>query len=129
MGRDNDRAIDGVTHDHHHFCRYDFLWLGVEFLIDFVVRAREQEIATLHVLGYTTREIARMFLQESLVLNIAGLLCGLPLGYALGWLMCESMGDGPLSDSICDQWELDPDYHRCRDRIHTIGPSPFKKID
>ncbi|MAT16567.1 MAG: hypothetical protein CMJ46_15005 [Planctomyces sp.] len=53
---------------------------------------REQEIATLHVLGYTTREIARMFLQESLILNLVGLLVGLPLGIGLGWLMCVSMG-------------------------------------
>ncbi|QDU81666.1 outer membrane-specific lipoprotein transporter subunit LolC [Polystyrenella longa] len=53
---------------------------------------REQEIATLHVLGYTTREIASMFLQESLVLNVIGLLVGLPLGIGLGWLLCESMG-------------------------------------
>ena len=53
---------------------------------------REQEIATLHVLGYTTREIARMFLHESLILNVGGLIVGLPLGIALGWLLCVSIG-------------------------------------
>ncbi len=44
---------------------------------------RQQEIATLRVLGYTPREIGVIFLRESLCVNFTGTLLGLPLGYLL----------------------------------------------
>ena len=44
---------------------------------------RQTEIATLRVLGYTSREVGVLFLRESLCLNLLGSLFGLPLGYVL----------------------------------------------
>ncbi len=42
---------------------------------------RQQEIATLRVLGYTPSEVGAIFLRESLCVNIPGILLGLPVGY------------------------------------------------
>jgi putative ABC transport system permease protein len=44
---------------------------------------RQREVATLRVLGYAPRQIGGLFLRESLVINTAGTLLGLPLGYVL----------------------------------------------
>ncbi len=43
---------------------------------------RRQEIATFRVLGYFPRQIAGIFLRESLIVNTLGVLFGLPLGYS-----------------------------------------------
>lgn len=48
---------------------------------------RQREIATYRVLGYQAREIGRMFLRENLLINLTGLLLGLPLG----WYMLKGM--------------------------------------
>ena len=50
---------------------------------------RRREVATMRVLGYTETYIGAMFLRESLAINGAGTLLGLPLGYALTWLVAE----------------------------------------
>jgi putative ABC transport system permease protein len=42
---------------------------------------RRREIATYRVLGYTAAEIGRIFLRESLVVNLAGATVGLAVGY------------------------------------------------
>ncbi|MFK7778301.1 MAG: ABC transporter permease [Gimesia sp.] len=42
---------------------------------------RQQEIATLRVLGYAPSEVGSIFLRESLCVNIPGILLGLPAGY------------------------------------------------
>ncbi|WP_339735419.1 FtsX-like permease family protein [uncultured Gimesia sp.] len=42
---------------------------------------RQQEIATLRVLGYTPAEVGSIFLRESLCINLPGILLGLPTGY------------------------------------------------
>ena len=47
---------------------------------------RQTEIATLRVLGYSSREVGVIFLRESLCLNLLGSLLGLPLGY---WLSIQ----------------------------------------
>ncbi len=44
---------------------------------------RQRDIATYRVLGYQTGEIGRMFLRENLLVNLTGLLLGLPLGWYL----------------------------------------------
>ena len=44
---------------------------------------RKREIATFRVLGFTTQEVGSIFFRESLCVNVAGTLCGLPLGYLL----------------------------------------------
>ncbi len=42
---------------------------------------RQQEIATLRVLGYTPAEVGSIFLRESFSVNLPGILLGLPAGY------------------------------------------------
>lgn len=42
---------------------------------------RQQEIATLRVLGYTPAEVGSIFLRESFCVNLPGILLGLPAGY------------------------------------------------
>lgn len=48
---------------------------------------RQREIATYRVLGYQATEIGRMLLRENLILNLTGMLFGLPLG----WYMLKGM--------------------------------------
>lgn len=49
---------------------------------------RSREMATMRTMGYYNHEVARLFLRENLVINVAGALFGLPLGY---WLLTASM--------------------------------------
>ncbi|GAB4128030.1 ABC transporter permease [Thermopirellula anaerolimosa] len=44
---------------------------------------RRQELATLQVLGYSPWQVGGLLARESLVLTLAGIVLGLPLGYAL----------------------------------------------
>ncbi|MEX0702529.1 MAG: FtsX-like permease family protein [Planctomycetales bacterium] len=48
---------------------------------------RRREIATFRVLGYRPREVGAIFLRESLIVNLAGTLLGLPLGVWLTRLL------------------------------------------
>lgn len=48
---------------------------------------RERELATYRVLGYRSGEVGAMYLRETLVLNLAGVVLGLPLG----WWMLRGM--------------------------------------
>lgn len=48
---------------------------------------RRREVATLRVLGYTEYQVGGLFLRESLVINTIGTICGLPLGYALAYML------------------------------------------
>ncbi|MBI1899527.1 MAG: ABC transporter permease [Planctomycetia bacterium] len=48
---------------------------------------RQAEVATLRVLGYGPWEVGGIFLRESMTVNLAGTLLGIPLGYRLcHWL-------------------------------------------
>ena len=51
---------------------------------------RRREIATYRVLGYTPVEVGRIFLRESLIVNLLGVLVGLGLGYALSMAYADS---------------------------------------
>ena len=51
---------------------------------------RRREVATLRVLGYTEYQVGGLFLRESLVINTAGTICGLPLGYSLAWALSRT---------------------------------------
>lgn len=44
---------------------------------------RQREIATFSAMGYTHREIGRLFLRENMLTNLVGTLVGLPLGRAM----------------------------------------------
>ncbi len=44
---------------------------------------REREVATLLVLGYTPATVGGLFLRESVMVSLGGLLIGLPGGYLL----------------------------------------------
>ncbi len=46
---------------------------------------RQQEIATLRVLGYSALDVGGIFLRESVVVNFLGVLIGLPTGYWLSY--------------------------------------------
>ena len=46
---------------------------------------RSREVATLRVLGYGEWQIGGLFLRESVLVNVAGTLVGLPLGYLLNY--------------------------------------------
>ncbi len=48
---------------------------------------RLPEVAMLRVLGYGPWEVGGMFLRESMLVNLAGTLAGLPLGYGLATAM------------------------------------------
>jgi putative ABC transport system permease protein len=48
---------------------------------------RKQEIATFRVLGYQPRHIGGIFLRESVLVNSAGTILGLPLGFAFGFFI------------------------------------------
>ncbi|KAA6186343.1 FtsX-like permease family protein [Thiohalocapsa marina] len=45
---------------------------------------RQRELATYRVLGYRNGEVGAMYLRETLVLNLGGILLGLPLGW---WML------------------------------------------
>ena len=45
---------------------------------------RQRELATYRVLGYHNGEVGAMYLRETLVLNLSGILLGLPLGW---WML------------------------------------------
>ncbi len=44
---------------------------------------RRREVATFEVLGYSHWQVGGLFLRESLIVNLAGTIVGLPLGYLL----------------------------------------------
>ena len=48
------------------------------------ISERRREIATFRVLGYRTTEIGGMFIRENMLVNLAGALLGLPVGY---WML------------------------------------------
>lgn len=52
---------------------------------------RRQEIATFRVLGYRQAEVASIFIRETFMVNLVGMLMGLPLGYALARWMIEAL--------------------------------------
>ena len=54
---------------------------------------RQQEVATFRVQGYGPATIGGIFLRETLVVNIIGLILGLPLGYVLIGLFGEAVSN------------------------------------
>src|SRR5690606_1119471 len=53
---------------------------------------RRREVATLRVLGYNEWQVGALFLRESLVINTAGTLLGLPVGYGLAYMLSRVYG-------------------------------------
>ena len=54
------------------------------------VLERRKEIATLRMLGYTTREIAYSLLVETAIIGVIGIAIGIPLGYVTAELFFQS---------------------------------------
>jgi putative ABC transport system permease protein len=50
---------------------------------------RQREVATLLVMGYEKRQVGGIFLRESLLVNMAGAVLGLPLGFAMIVILIE----------------------------------------
>ena len=51
---------------------------------------RQQEIATLRVLGYTPLEVGAIFFRESFAINMVGTFAGLPAGYWLSYVIDQA---------------------------------------
>ncbi len=49
------------------------------------ISERQMEIATFRVLGYTPLEIGKIFLRETLIVNIVGSIIGIPVGYMFNY--------------------------------------------
>ena len=49
------------------------------------ISERQMEIATFRVLGYSPIEIGKIFLRETLIVNITGAVIGIPFGYLLNY--------------------------------------------
>jgi ABC-type antimicrobial peptide transport system permease subunit len=54
---------------------------------------RQREVATFMALGYTRWQVGAMFMRESMLINTAGTLMGLPVGYGLAKLMVTPTND------------------------------------
>jgi|GEM_PF-707482 putative ABC transport system permease protein len=54
------------------------------------VLERRREIATLRMLGYTTKEVAYSLLIETVIIGVIGIAVGIPLGYMTAKLFFES---------------------------------------
>lgn len=62
--------------------------LGV---LSFVEKMRE--IATLKVLGFKTIKIRGILQKQNVWLTVIGIVCGIPIGYGLLYLICSTMSD------------------------------------
>lgn len=51
---------------------------------------RRREVATFHVLGYSPWQIGGIFFRENMLVNLIGVLAGLPLGYLLMYWITEA---------------------------------------
>ena len=49
------------------------------------ISERQMEIATFRVLGYSPMEIGKIFLRETLIVNLIGSILGIPFGYFLNY--------------------------------------------
>jgi putative ABC transport system permease protein len=51
---------------------------------------RQREVATFRAIGYSPWRIGAMFLRESMLINLAGAVLGLPIGYGLTWITAKA---------------------------------------
>ncbi|NOZ20519.1 MAG: FtsX-like permease family protein [Planctomycetes bacterium] len=58
---------------------------------------RRREIATFRVLGYQPMQVGEIFLRENMLVNIAGALLGLPLGYGILYIMSRQYANDMFS--------------------------------
>ncbi len=65
---------------------------------------RKREIATYRVLGYTALEVGNLLLRENILINGAGILLGLPLG----WWMLDGMAQQYQNDMYSMPCVIDP---------------------
>lgn len=54
---------------------------------------RLHELATLKVLGFSTKQLKKLSRQQNFWLTSIGIIAGLPAGYALIWVMIHTIGD------------------------------------
>lgn len=52
-----------------------------------------RELATLKVLGFTTKKLKKLLQIQQFLLSLAGMIIGLPLGYAMCWYTFQTVGD------------------------------------
>ncbi len=87
------RNLEFIVETQRIFIGFVVLFAGVIFFSSLLnsslvgLAERRREVATLRVLGYNEWQVGALFLRESLVINSAGTLLGLPLGYALALML------------------------------------------
>jgi putative ABC transport system permease protein len=87
------RNMEFIVETQRIFIGFVVLFAGVIFFSTLLnsslvgLAERRREVATLRVLGYNEWQVGALFLRESLVINTAGTLLGLPLGYALAYML------------------------------------------
>lgn len=85
------KNLEFIVETQRIFIMFVVLFAGVIFFSSLLnsslisLAERRREVATLRVLGYTPWQVGGLFLRESLVVNSAGTLLGLPLGYFIAW--------------------------------------------
>jgi putative ABC transport system permease protein len=87
------RNMEFIVETQRIFIGFVVLFAGVIFFSTLLnsslvgLAERRREVATFRVLGYNEWQVGALFLRESLVINTAGTLLGLPLGYALAYML------------------------------------------
>jgi putative ABC transport system permease protein len=87
------RNMEFIVETQRIFIGFVVLFAGVIFFSSLLnsslvgLGERRREVATLRVLGYNEWQVGGLFLRESLVINTAGTLLGLPVGYSLAWAL------------------------------------------
>jgi putative ABC transport system permease protein len=64
---------------------------------------RQKEMATLKVLGFSTKKLRALMLQQNIILSVLGTVLGIPLGSIMLRILVNSLGDSmdiPTSCSI-----------------------------
>ncbi|REK19138.1 MAG: ABC transporter permease [Planctomycetota bacterium] len=89
------RNMEFIVETQRIFIVFVVLFAGVIFFSSLLnsslvgLAERRREVATFRVLGYNEWQVGGLFLRESLVVNSLGTLLGLPLGYALAWVLAR----------------------------------------
>src|SRR5262249_19696854 len=72
--------------------------IGIHGLLSYTVSARTQEVGVRVALGADRGDIVRMFLEQSIVLGLAGIAIAVPLAYGAGRAMSALLFGVPAGD-------------------------------
>ena len=63
---------------------------------------RQKEMATLKVLGFGTKKLRKLMLQQNIILSVIGAFLGIPLGSVMLKLLVNSLGDSMDIPTSCN---------------------------